>query len=111
MTTIGGVGIGFYLLGIVWILAIIFFVITIPLESNLGWVGLTAATIFTILLVLIPTEINRGIESDLGPEKDYSHIYRYILLATLITCVCISFFIIFTLYCINPVRPKAIPSF
>lgn len=56
MTTIGNIGIGLFLLIIVWIVALIVFVVGVKLQSNISWVALGTATSLTLLLIIIPTD-------------------------------------------------------
>lgn len=56
MTTIGSIGIGLFVLVIVWIVALIVFVVGIKLQSNIAWIALASATCLTVLLLIIPTE-------------------------------------------------------
>lgn len=56
MTTIGNIGIGLFLLIILWIVALIVFVFGVKLQSNISWVALGTATSLTLLLIIIPTD-------------------------------------------------------
>lgn len=108
MTTVGNIGIGLLILIIVWIIALIFFVISVHQQSNLGWIGLGAATVLTLILTLIPIEDKSNNLNDLVPEeKDYSQIYKYLLLGILTTCAILSFLVFFLGFCIQLRRPKA----
>lgn len=56
MTTIGSIGIGLFVLIILWILALIVFVVAVRNQSNFGWFAVSVALITTIILIIIPTE-------------------------------------------------------
>lgn len=56
MTTIGSIGIGLFILIIVWILALIIFVFAVRAQNNFGWVALGIAALVTIVLISIPTQ-------------------------------------------------------
>lgn len=56
MTTIGSIGIGLFILIIVWILALIIFVFAVRAQSNFGWVALGVAALVTVVLISIPTQ-------------------------------------------------------
>lgn len=56
MTTIGSVGIGLFVLIILWILALIVFVVAIRNDSNFGWFTVSVTFITTVILIIIPTE-------------------------------------------------------
>lgn len=56
MTTIGSIGIGLFVLIILWILALIVFVVAIRNQSNFGWFAVSVALITTVILIIIPTE-------------------------------------------------------
>lgn len=61
MTTIGNIGIGLFILIIVWISTLIIFFIAVKTQSNLGWVAIGIALLITLILVLIPVEkINKA---------------------------------------------------
>lgn len=105
MTTVGNVGIGLFILIILWILALIIFVIAVKTQSNLGWFALGIAAVVTIILTTIPTEHQ---ETQKILSYDYSYVYRSVLLWFLITSVFIGSFSIFILHCIEPIRPKRI---
>lgn len=55
MTTIGNIGIGLFILLLLWIGALIIFVVGVKLQSNLSWIALVLATFITIVLLLFPT--------------------------------------------------------
>jgi len=111
MTTIGSIGVGLFILIIIWILALVAFVFAVRVQSNLGWFALAAATVLTLILVVIPTEKHRTEVEDLPVlEKDYSYTYRSLLLSFLILSIIVGFVSFFVLHCIEPVRPKLIKS-
>lgn len=56
MTTVGSIGIGLLILIILWILTLLIFIYSVRAQSNIGWISLSIATCFTIILVIIPTE-------------------------------------------------------
>lgn len=53
---IGTIGVGLFVLIIVWILALIVFVVGIKFDNNFAWLSLSTAAILTVTLVLIPIE-------------------------------------------------------
>lgn len=112
MTTIGSIGIGLFVLIIIWILALIAFVVSVKLQSNFGWLALLFAGILTIFLVAIPLEKQEGQTEDfITSEKDYTYVYRNLLLAFLIISTIIASIVFFVLHCIEPIRVKPIKSF
>lgn len=56
--TIGNIGVGLFILLILWIGALVIFVIGVKLQSNISWIVLVSATLFTVILLLIPTSSN-----------------------------------------------------
>ncbi|KAJ8975066.1 hypothetical protein NQ317_005783 [Molorchus minor] len=54
--TIGNIGIGLLLLIIIWIAALIVFVVGVKLQSNISWIALGSATAITVLLLIIPAD-------------------------------------------------------
>lgn len=56
MTTIGNIGIGLFVLIIVWLLALITFVVGVKFQSNIAWIALGIAATLTALFLIIPTE-------------------------------------------------------
>lgn len=62
MTTIGNVGIGIFILIILWIITLVVFVIGVRLQSNISWITLGSTTAITILLLIIPTDKGTPIE-------------------------------------------------
>lgn len=56
MTTVGSIGIGLFVLIILWILALIVFVVAVRNQSNYGWFAVNIALITTVILIIIPTE-------------------------------------------------------
>lgn len=56
MTTVGNIGIGLFILIVIWILALIIFVLAVRTQSYLGWLAVGTAFCVTIILILIPTE-------------------------------------------------------
>lgn len=112
MTTIGNIGIGLFLLIIVWIIALIVFVIGVKLQSNISWVALGTATSLTLLLIIIPTDKKyQQVEEPETIEKDYMIIYKNIFLAFLSFSAIVGFVSFFILHCIEPVRAKPVKSF
>lgn len=59
---IGTIGIGLFVLIIVWIVALIVFVFGVKYKSNIAWIALGLATSLTIILVLIPVEKSNLLE-------------------------------------------------
>lgn len=55
---VGSIGVGLLILILVWIIAIIVFVIGVKLQNNISWIVLISATVFTAILVLFPLETN-----------------------------------------------------
>lgn len=53
--TIANIGIGLFILLLLWIGALLIFVVGVKLQSNISWVALVSATFITIVLLLIPT--------------------------------------------------------
>ncbi|KAJ8927479.1 hypothetical protein NQ314_020076 [Rhamnusium bicolor] len=112
MTTIGNIGIGLLLLIIVWIIALIVFVVGVKLQSNISWIALGSATVLTILLLIIPTDKkHQPIEEPEDILRDYGIIYKNLFLAFLWLTGLVGFASFFVLHCIEPVRPKPIKSF
>lgn len=132
MTTIGNIGVGLFILIIIWILALLVFVFAVKTQSNLGWISLGTALLVTIILVVIPTEKkNQAEEEDIGisvcknifllmlqnnnalllQEKDYAYIGRICLLTFLLLSVLIGFISFFILHCVVPVRAHSIKAF
>lgn len=112
MTTIGSIGVGLFILIIIWIFALLAFVVAVRTQSNFGWIALAAATIITITLIVIPTEKPQKTPDDIDSlDKDFGYVYRTVLLLFLILSVIIAFISFFVLHCIEPVRPKPIKSF
>lgn len=56
MTTVGNVGIGLLILLILWIIALIVFVVGVKFQSNISWITLGLATTVTIILLVIPID-------------------------------------------------------
>lgn len=73
MTTIGSIGIGLFILIILWILALILFVVSVRLQSNLGWIGLGVVLSFTLIVSLIPLETPNKIIDASIPEVTNFH--------------------------------------
>jgi len=71
MTTIGSIGVGLFILIIIWILALIVFVIAVRTQSNLGWFALGAATLLTVILVVIPTDKPQKSPDDIPTLVNY----------------------------------------
>lgn len=71
MTTIGNIGIGLFVLIIVWILALIVFVVGVKFQSNIAWIALGTAAALTAVFLIIPTEKPDQIvdESDIEVTK------------------------------------------
>lgn len=70
MTTIGNIGIGLFILLLLWIGTLIIFVIGVKLQSNLSWIALVLATFITVVLLLFP--INKNLleeEVDINVSK------------------------------------------
>jgi len=112
MTTIGNIGLGLFILLIVWIVTIIVFVIGIKLQSNIAWIALGSATALTVILLCIPTEKHNKVPVELDiVEKDYIIVYKNCILAFLILSILAGLFIFFIGYCIVPIRPKPIKTF
>lgn len=65
MSTIGSIGIGLFILIILWIFALVVFVIAVRTQSNLGWFTIAISTIITITLVAIPVEKRRSVEESI----------------------------------------------
>lgn len=66
MTTIGNIGVGLFILIIIWILALLVFVLAVKTQSNLGWIALGTALLITVILIVIPTEKKNQAEEDIG---------------------------------------------
>ncbi|KAL3266611.1 hypothetical protein HHI36_010775 [Cryptolaemus montrouzieri] len=111
MTTIGSIGIGLLILIIVWILALGIFVVGVKLQSNIAWIALGSAAVITIILISIPVEKHKPKEKIETEEKDYTQIYKNLLLAFMIFTAIIGFIAFFLFHCIEPVRPKQIKVF
>lgn len=56
MTTIGNIGVGLFVLILLWITALIIFVFAIKFGSNIGWLALLFAISTTLVLLIIPLE-------------------------------------------------------
>lgn len=56
MATVGSIGIGLFLLIILWAAALLAFVIAVQFQSNFGWIALFIAACVTIVLIVIPLE-------------------------------------------------------
>jgi ABC-type Na+ efflux pump permease subunit len=109
---VGSIGVGLLVLIIVWILALIIFVVGIKFQNNVAWVSLSSATVLTILLIVIPLDTHsKVVEDSDNLEKDYSFIHRLILLSFLILSALIGFIFFFILHCIEPIRPRRIKEF
>lgn len=130
MTTIGSIGIGLFVLIILWCLALILFVIAVRNQSNFGWFVVGIALIITIILITIPTEKQEQPLEDfvvtvstvliffsgttnilIFQEKDYSYIYRTLLLTFVLLSALIGFVAFFILQCIEPIRAKTVKAF
>lgn len=111
MTTIGSIGIGLFILLIVWIVAIIIFVIGIKLQSNIAWIALGSASLLTVILLCIPTEKHQKHSDIEFVEKDYIIIYKNCILAFMLLSALVGLFIFFISYCIEPIRPRPFKSF
>lgn len=77
MTTIGNIGIGLFILLLLWIGTLIIFVIGVKLQSNLSWIALVLASLITVVLLLFPTnksllekEIDINVSNILKSEYD-----------------------------------------
>lgn len=66
MGTVGSIGVGLFILIILWIIALIVFVISAKLQANFGWVALFIVTLITIILVALPIELKGEGEEDYG---------------------------------------------
>lgn len=62
MITIGNIGIGLFILLLLWIGTLVIFVIGVKLQSNISWIALGSAASITIILLLIPTD--KGISQE-----------------------------------------------
>ncbi|KAG5897927.1 hypothetical protein JTB14_014041 [Gonioctena quinquepunctata] len=111
MTTIGNVGIGLFVLLILWIITLIIFVVGVRLQSNISWITLGSATAITIILLIVPTDKGTPLEEFDAVEKDYCIIYKNLLLSVLLLSCFLGFICFFVFHCIEPVRPKPIKSF
>lgn len=109
--TIGGIGLGLFILLITWLIAIVIFVIGIKLQNNVSWIALGLATIFTIILLCIPTKKETEEIKLQFEEKDYTIIYKNLIVIFLFLSTLAAFFVFFIGYCIEPVRPKYFKSF
>ncbi|XP_050506378.1 transmembrane protein 218-like [Diabrotica virgifera virgifera] len=110
MTTIGNVGIGLFILIILWIITLVVFIVSIKLQSNISWISLGSATAITIILLIIPTDKGIPLEESEVFEKDYCFVYKNLLLAILLFSGLLGFGSFFILHCTVPVRPKPIHS-
>lgn len=61
---VGSIGVGLLVLIIVWILALIIFVVGIKFQNNVAWVSLSSATVLTILLIVIPLDTHSKVVED-----------------------------------------------
>ncbi|KAK9891547.1 hypothetical protein WA026_015509 [Henosepilachna vigintioctopunctata] len=81
MTTIGSIGIGLLILIIIWILALVVFVVGVKIQSNIAWIAISLATIGTICLVSLPVEKHfKHQYTSETEEKDYTQIYKNLVL-------------------------------
>ncbi|CAG9819678.1 unnamed protein product [Phaedon cochleariae] len=108
---IGNIGIGLFILILLWIITLVVFVIGVKLQSNISWITLGSATAITILLVIIPTDKGTPVEEFESTEKDYCIIYKNLLLAILLLSCFLGSVCFFIFHCIEPVHPKPIKSF
>lgn len=133
MTTIGSIGIGLFVLIILWIVALIIFVVAVRNQSNFGWFAVGVALITTVILITIPTEkhlqplediivtvrkqriffiyIDNLVLSFYLQEKDYSFIYRILLLTFIFLSAFIGFIAFFIVHCTEPIRAKTVKTF
>lgn len=110
MTIIGNIGIGIFILTILWILTLFIVVIGVRLQSNISWIILGLATAITILLLIIPTDKEIQLNK-LDIEEDYWFIYKNILLSILLLSCIVGFGSFFVIHCTSPIHPDAIQSF
>ncbi|XP_044254070.1 transmembrane protein 218-like [Tribolium madens] len=109
---IGSIGVGLFVLIILWILTLIIFVVGIKYQNNIAWIILIVTTILTITLIIIPLEDPKTpIEGGDSFEKDYKFVYRVILLSFLIASAFLGFIFFFLLHCVERIQPKAIKQF
>lgn len=133
MTTVGNIGIGLLVLIILWIVALIIFVVAVRNQSNIGWFAVAVAIVTTIILIIIPTEKQQeqleqivvtvseeqvtvfffrllDFVFDLQ-EKDYGFVYRTLLLTFIFLSVLIGFIAFFIVHCTEPIRAKTVKTF
>ncbi|XP_069115139.1 transmembrane protein 218-like [Argopecten irradians] len=84
MALVAGVGIGVFVLGIVWGLSLFLCVALSRAQgpaSNLGVVTVLLASLLTLILVVLPRESLIASEEESVVVYDYSIIYRSLLIA------------------------------
>lgn len=132
MSTVGSIGIGLFILILVWILALLIFVFAVRNQSNFGWFAVGTALLFTIIIIFIPVEKQEQITQEAYDssvseientcskflhdifcfqEKDYAFIYRTSVFSFLLLSVLLGSLAFFVLHCIEPVRSKSIKTF
>ncbi|GJQ87619.1 hypothetical protein Trydic_g17447 [Trypoxylus dichotomus] len=83
MTRIGDIGIGIFILIILWIATLIILVHSIRAQNNVGWISLAISTCITITLVIIPTDSKEKEYKEYDQNNDYTFIYKTALLTLL----------------------------
>ena len=131
MPTVGNIGIGLFVLIILWIVSLSVFVYFIREQSSIGWFTVITATLVTVILISIPLQPKQLVEeievsvtstNRLFPrtcyvnvcnfqEKDYNLLYRRLVLGFLSICSILACVAFFFLHCVESVRPKPIKTF
>lgn len=109
MSTIGNIGIGLFILIILWILTLLLFVVAVKIQSNLGWFGIAFSSLVTIVLISIPIDRNKP-EYYQDLEVNYRDVTQTVLISFLVFSVIIGFVSFFILHCIESSRPKRIDT-
>ncbi|KZC13012.1 hypothetical protein WN55_04909 [Dufourea novaeangliae] len=77
-----GVGIGLFLIFVLWALALFVFIITLRVERKIGAIAILIVSICTVILIALPRASEKSVSTE---KKTYDHLFIWrILLLTLL---------------------------